>query len=147
MKTASRPTLFPLPLIGWKENITLPKLNVGPLLAKVDTGARTAALHADSIRVIGNRVAFTIEEEGKVHSHIARLVSEKRIKSSNGQTETRPVIETHLHIGATSFLTQITLTNRTDMGVPMLLGRETIKGRYIVNPARSFLQSRKVKSK
>ena len=52
----TRPTLYGLPLIGWKEHVLFPKLKLGPLVAKIDTGARTAALHADEIQVAGKRV-------------------------------------------------------------------------------------------
>ena len=137
--------LFPLPQAGWKEYVSLPKLGLGPLVAKLDTGARSAALHADGVRIVGKRVTFTIESDGRTISHTATLHSRKRIKSSNGQSEDRPVIETPILMGGTMFLTEITLTDRTDMDVALLLGRNSLKGRFVVNPAHTFLLSRRRK--
>ena len=128
-----------LPLIGWKEDICLPELGPGKLVAKIDTGARISALHAEDISVIGRLVSFRFE--GKDHQ--VKLVGAKRIKSSNGITQIRPMIETEIALGHHRFVVAITLTDRGDMGVPMLLGREAIKGRFLVNAARSFMFGRK----
>lgn len=141
--TAKRPTVYPLPLIGWKEDVGLPQFGHGLLQAKIDTGARSAALHAESISVSGRRVEFVLRfGEHRRHCE-ARLQEVKRIKSSNGQSELRPVIETEVAIGEHHFTATITLTDRADMGVPMLLGREAMKGRFLVHPGRSFLISHK----
>ncbi len=131
-----------LPLLGWKEHVVFPKLRLGPVIAKVDTGARTAALHADRIEVHGKTVRFVIVDEGRARFYRAPLGGHKRVKSSNGQSETRPVIRATLQIGQITFKADVTLTDRTDMGYPMLLGRDTIKGLFLVNPARSFLLAR-----
>lgn len=141
----TRPTLYPTPLIGWREDVCLRDLSTEVLIAKIDTGAKTAALHADDIRVEGKRVYFTLDLAGKRQHFELALYGTKRIKSSNGYSELRPIIETVVEVGAHRFLTEITLTNRTDMGVPMLLGREALKGRFVVNPARSFILSRRKK--
>jgi hypothetical protein len=142
----NRPTLFPHPMLGWKEHVSFPRLKLGPLVAKIDTGAQGAALHADEIEIIGRRVRFVIENGGRRHTYRAPLAGHKRVKSSNGQAETRPVIRATLQIGHTVFKAEVSLTNRTDMGYPMLIGRTTIKGRFIVNPARSFMLDRKKKT-
>jgi hypothetical protein len=139
MSTLKRPMLFSLPTLGWKEHISFPKLKLGPLVAKIDTGARTSALHADEISVTGKRVRFLID--GKRYA--APLVGHKRVKSSNGHSETRAVIRATVQLGKNTFKTEITLTDRTDMDVPMLLGRNSIKGLFIVNPAKTFLLSRR----
>ncbi len=137
--TVTRPTFYALPLIGWKENIALPLLGTGQLDAKIDTGARMAALHAEDLSIQGRKVKFTLMLSGKSKRCESRLVDVKRIKSSNGAIEKRPVIETDIQIGLHQFSALITLTDRADMGVPMLLGREILKGRFLVNPARTFL--------
>jgi hypothetical protein len=138
--------MFALPLIGWKEHIIFPRLGLGPLVAKIDTGARTAALHADEIQVSGRRVRFLIVDEGgKRRWFRAALAGHKRVKSSNGISELRSVIRVTLALGGKAIKAEVTLTDRTDMGVPMLLGRATIKGHFVVNPAKSFLLSRKRK--
>jgi hypothetical protein len=131
--------LFSLPTVGWKEHVTFPKLKLGPIIAKIDTGARTSALHADAIEVAGKRVRFEID--GKRYA--APLVGHKRVKSSNGQSETRAVIRATVQLGAKVFKTEITLTDRTDMEVAMLLGRNSIKGLVLVNPAKSFVLTRR----
>ena len=139
--------MFALPLVGWKEHVTFPRLGLGPLVAKIDTGARTAALHADEIQVSGRRVRFCIVgEDGKRHWYRAPMAGHKRIKSSNGISELRPIIRATLELGGILLKAEMTLTDRTDMGVPMLLGRVTIKGHFVVNPAKTFLLSRKRKS-
>jgi hypothetical protein len=138
-----RPTSHLLPLIGWKEDIGLPLLGHGKLVAKVDTGARSAALHAENIAISGRRVQFTIELGGKRKACLARLADLKRIKSSNGHSEMRVVIETEVELGTHRFLADVTLTDRADMGVPMLLGRAAIKGRFLVHAGRTFLLSRR----
>ncbi len=135
----TRPTMPILPMIGWKEDICLPELGPGKLVAKIDTGARISALHAEGISVIGRLVSFRFA--GKHHE--MKLVGAKRIKSSNGVTQIRPMIETEIVLGHHRFEVAITLTDRGDMGVPMLLGREAIKGRFLVNAARSFILDRK----
>lgn len=141
--TALRPTAHLLPLIGWKEDIGLPQLGPGKLVAKVDTGARSAALHAEDISVSGRRVHFTLDLGGRRQACVAKFADLKRVKSSNGISELRVVIETELEVGPHRFLADVTLTDRTDMGVPMLLGRAAIKGRFLVHAGRSFLLSRR----
>jgi hypothetical protein len=143
----TRPTIYPTPLIGWCEDVRLPVLGVGILVAKVDTGARTAALHAENIMVKGKRVEFTLAHDGRRRLLDLPLAGAKRVKSSSGHSEMRAVIETEIEIGHHRFKAEVTLTNRTDMGVPMLLGRNTIKGRFLVHPGRSFMISRKKKPK
>lgn len=140
--STTRPTLFPTPLIGWREEVSLPEFGEGLLIAKIDTGARNAALHAEDIDIRGKRVSFVLELGDIRQECGAALMGVKRVKSSNGYSELRPLIEIVVHLGAHRFSVEASLTNRTDMGVPMLLGRNSIKGRFIVNPARSFILSR-----
>ena len=130
--------------IGWREYVRLPGLGIGPVIAKVDTGARTAALHAVNIAVLGQNVQFdaVIDEA----SHATRrcllpLHGIKRVKNSSGATEERCVVETELEIGARRWSVLVTLTDRGDMGVAMLIGRSAVKGRFMVDPGRSFLLS------
>lgn len=140
-----RPTAFSKPLIGWREDIVLPELGSALMIAKIDTGARTAALHAEAIAIKNKRVRFMLLVNGKSCEFNMALAGTKKVKSSNGISEIRPIIETAIRIGAFQFDIAITLTDRTDMGVPMLIGRESIKGHFLVNPARSFILSRRKK--
>ena len=140
--TAIRPTYYALPLIGWKEDVSLPQMGPGTLVAKIDTGARSAALHAEQVRIVGRRVMFAVQLGGKRRTFQAPLSGEKRIKSSNGAAEQRPVIKLEIQVGLHRFFADVTLTDRTDMGVPMLLGREAIKGRFLVHPGKRFMLRR-----
>ena len=92
--------------------------------------------------VKGKHVGFTVELGGRRQRMDAPLSGAKLVKSSNGQSEIRAMIETTIEIGHHVFKAEVTLTDRTDMGVPMLLGRNSIKGRFIVHPGRSFVISR-----
>ena len=138
----TRPMLYPLPLIGWREDVVLPEFGDGVIIAKIDTGARNAALHAEDISIKGRRVSFALELGEIKQRHELAVVGTKRVKSSNGFSELRPIVEIMIQVGIHRFPVETTLTNRTDMGVPMLLGRNSIKGRFIVNPAKSFIISR-----
>ena len=133
------PTSNPLDTIGWREWLSIPELGIPRIKAKIDTGARTSALHADEIEVAGRRVRFVID--GKRYA--APLVGHKRVKSSNGHSETRAVIRATIQLGIKQLKTEITLTDRTDMDVPMLLGRNSIKGLFVVNPAKTFILTRR----
>ena len=134
-------------LIGWRERVRLPELAVGIIIAKVDTGARSAALHAEDIEVHGSRVRFRVPLNGRDHVYDLPLTGHRRVKSTSGHSEARAVIETDVQVGEHRFTAEITLTNRTDMGMPMLLGRAAVRGRFVVDPGRSFLLSRKKKRK
>ena len=142
LKSKLHPAAAPA-LIGWREQVHLPRLGVGPIDAKIDTGARSAALHAEDIHVQGHRVRFLIPVNGRNYHCELPVHGRRRIRSSSGHSEMRIVIETDLAIGNQKFLIEITLTDRTDMGVPMLLGRAAIRGKFLVHPGRSFLISRK----
>jgi hypothetical protein len=126
-------------VIGWREDVSLPALGLGRFIAKVDTGARTAALHATDIEQMGSDVAFTVTLKGHPHRCHVPFKGWRRVKSSNGQSETRAVIETEVKIGKMRFPIEVTLTDRTDMGVPMLLGRTSLDGRFLVHPSRTHI--------
>jgi hypothetical protein len=138
----TRPMLYPLPLIGWREDVVLPEFGDSVIIAKIDTGARNAALHAEDIQIKGKRVSFVLELGATKKRHELQVIGSKRVKSSNGFSELRPIVEIVIQVGIHKFPVETTLTDRTDMEVPMLLGRNSIKGRFIVNPARSFIVSR-----
>ncbi len=130
-------------LIGWRERIRLPAIGIGPIIAKIDTGARSAALHAEDIEIHGHRVRFRVPINGRNHHCDLPLRGERRVKSTSGHSQTRVVVETEVEIGPHRFAVEITLTDRTDMGVPMLLGRASVRSRFVVHPGRSFIISRK----
>lgn len=139
-------------LIGWREWLALPALSVERIKAKVDTGARTSALHAEQITYVRRRgqtiVQFVvIANRDSAKSPIvvqAPLLDERRVRSSNGKEELRPVIETVVRLGTHEWSIEVTLTRRDMMGFPMLLGRQALKGHAVVDPGRSFLNAKKM---
>lgn len=133
---------------GWEEWLSLPKLGLPAILAKVDTGAKTSALHAAVIEPFGSRenpqVRFLLhpdpDDEGLEITCSAKVVDRRQITSSNGEVELRYVIETPLQIGDRKWPIQITLTNRETMAYRMLLGRSAILDDMLVDPNSSCLQ-------
>lgn len=131
-----------LPHIGWKEFVCLPLLGKAKLIAKIDTGAKLSALHASDIRIIDSTVKFKLMDQ----TFEAKVISLKHIKSSNGSSSLRPIIETEVEVGNLRFLTEVSLTDRGDMDLQMLLGRTALRRRFLVNAGRTFLLQPKLTS-
>lgn len=135
------------PRVGWREWVHLPELGGCRVKAKVDTGARTSAIHAWNIAVGRTRggafVTFELHpmqrDDATIVQCRAPLLGMRSIRNSGGQTENRYVIETLAEIGESRWRIQLSLTQRDEMGFRMLLGRSALKGRFIVDPGRSFL--------
>lgn len=130
-------------IIGWREKVSLPQLGVGTFSAKIDTGARSAALHATSIARDDHHVTFVLPLPKRHHHCRLPLKGMRRVKSSNGQIETRAVVETDVKIGRFTLRIEVTLTDRTDMGVAMLLGRSSLGPDFLVHPTKTNLLSPK----
>jgi hypothetical protein len=136
-------------IIGWREWVSLPDLEIAALKVKVDSGARTCALHATKIRYLEKHdgetwVSFLVCINQKTHATKrvrAPLVEQRVVRSSLGHATLRPVIRTTVQIGDESWPVEVTLVNRDPMGFRMLLGRQALRGRYLIHPARSFIQS------
>ena len=134
--------------LGWEEWIDLPDLGLPAIKAKVDTGAKTSALHAVEIEPFGPsnnpQVRFLIQPDPKNPNLeltcSARVVDRRDVTSSNGETELRYVIETPAKMGGRTWPIQITLTNRENMAYRMLLGRQAIDDDMVVDPNESFAQ-------
>lgn len=139
--------------IGWREWLILPELNIHHIKAKVDTGARTSALHAFSLRPFKenniDRISFDIHpvqrDSNVVVTCVADIIDKRWVTDSGGHSEERFVIFTPITLGNDTWSIEITLTERDTMLFRMLLGRSAIKKRYVVDPARSFIGSHKVK--
>ncbi len=134
-------------LIGWRERVSLPDLGVRNVIAKIDTGAKSAALHATGIRDVGGKVSFILPIHGRNHHCELPMKGRKTVRSSSGHTETRAVVETTVKVGKHTLRIEVTLTDRTDMGVPMLLGRASLGGLFLVHPAKSFILSTRSRKK
>ena len=132
---------------GWREWVALPEMSGVALKAKLDTGARTSALHAFDLDIVdgelGPVAAFElhpVQRSGLDAVAIeAPITTFRRVRSSNGRVETRPVVTTTLRLGATEWPIDITLTSRDQMGFRMLLGRSALRRRFLVDSGRSFL--------
>lgn len=138
-------------LLGWKEWVSLPDLGISGIKAKVDTGARTSALHTFELMSFEKNgaewVRFKIHPYQLNEDHVLEceaLVHDKRIVSdSGGHKEERYVIVTQLYIGDLLKDVELTLTNRDTMRFRMLLGRTAMNGFMIVDPEKSYLTGRK----
>ena len=133
-------------VIGWRERIALPDLGLELLTAKIDTGARTSAIHATRItpfqRDGRDWVRFHIPHASGLRARDceAPLVDRRSIKNTSGQGEDRFVIETLLALGARRWHIEVSLSDRSNMALPIILGRTAIRRRRIlVDPDRSFL--------
>lgn len=138
------------PIIGWREWVSLPHLGIVKIKAKIDTGARTSALHAFSLRTFNegsqSKIAFEIHplqhNTEEIISCTANIVDRRLVTDSGGHEEERYVIQTPITIAGQTWPIEITLTERENMMFRMLLGRSALRKRFIVNPARSFVATR-----
>ena len=137
--------------LGWREWVRLPELGIDAIKAKVDTGARTSAIHAFELRTFHDdgreQVEFRIhplqKDDKTIVTSVADVLDRRVVTDSGGHKEERIVIATVLCIGKFSWPIEATLTARDNMLFRMLLGRTAIKGRAQVNPARSYLVGKK----
>ena len=137
-------------IIGWREWVTLPELNIPAIKAKIDTGARTSVLHAFDMEV------FEVEGEQKIRFRVHPVRKKKKIvlecvgdlkgqrmvTDSGGHRELRYVIHTPIQLGQIQWPADITLTSRDTMRFRMLLGRTAMRGRFLVDPAQSYMAGR-----
>jgi ribosomal protein S6--L-glutamate ligase len=142
-------TATPQPLqFGWEEWVSLPGLGLPAIRAKVDTGARTSALHAFDIEPFGTRdkpkVRFTVQpipgREDLVIACSAPVIDRREVTSSNGESEMRFVIGCDMVVGEDSWPIEITLTDRSNMASRMLLGRQALLDHITIVATDRFLQ-------
>ena len=143
-------------IIGWKEWFSLDCIALPAIKGKIDTGAKTSALHAFNIETFYiedvEYVRFDIHPLQKnkrlVRSCISRVIDRRMVSDSSGKKEKRIVIKSDLKIGDKKIRIELTLTNRDNMSFRMLLGREAImQAKMIVDISKSFVQGKLKKSK
>lgn len=143
-----------LPVLGWKERVTLPEWGLD-LRAKLDTGARSSALHVTELVEIGTDGDGRAGESGlplvrfdvvvgtrrrpEHHEVEATVIGHKVVKDTGARAERRPVVRTRIVCGPLDTVAEVTLTDRTGMNFRMLLGRLTLDGRCVVDPSRGYL--------
>ena len=136
-------------LVGAIENCQLPSLGIQSLDVRIDTGAKTSSLHVDHIKKFkrGGKPWVSFDIHPTVHQVEETISCEsilkdiRRIKSSNGHVEERYIIRTEILLDNKTWLIDISLTDRSDMSFLMLLGREGMGSRILVDPSETYLLS------
>lgn len=144
-----------LPALGWREWISLPSLGLPKIKAKVDTGARTSALHTFDLEMYddegeNDRVRFKvhpIQNNTEVFIECdTKVVNLRSVRDSGGHEELRPFIQVPIVLGDYRWDIEISLTNRDNMKFRMLLGRTALVNRFVVNSGKSYLIGRRPSS-
>jgi hypothetical protein len=137
-------------LVGWREWVALPDWQVEHLKAKVDTGARTSSMHAFDLHWVDRHgepwVRFEVHpwQRSTADARVveAAVVGTRDIRSSSGDVEHRPVVRAAVVLAGVSVPAEITLTRRDEMGFRMLIGREALRRRFVVDPGVSYAGGR-----
>lgn len=143
------------PVIGWREWVSMPDLGIDRIKAKIDTGARSSAIHAWDIE------PYTQDGEDWVRFNLhpfqrndtvvvpaqAKIVDRRPVTNSGGTKEDRFFIEVDIVIGQHHWPIEINLTNRDQMGFRMLLGRTAFQDRVLIAPDRSYMMGRNRKTR
>jgi len=136
-------------IVGWREWIALPGLGIAAIKAKIDTGARSSSLHAFDVESFERDgapwVRFVVHPlqrdcDTTVHAEAA-VLEFRHIRSSSGHITRRPVIRIDVELDGRRWPIELTLASRDEMGFRMLLGREALRGRIVVDPGRSYVVS------
>ncbi|WP_231612596.1 ATP-dependent zinc protease family protein [Novipirellula galeiformis] len=142
-------------IIGWREWVSLPSLGIRHIKAKIDTGARSSSLHAFNIETFETNGVEMVRFDVHPHqrSDAKTIVCEapihdiRSVRSSSGEASKRIFILTEVHWLETTWQVELTLANRYKMGFRMLLGREAVRGRMLVEPGQSYFGGRPPKKK
>ncbi len=140
-------------LVGWSEWLALPALGIPAIKTKIDTGARTSALHTFELKSFEDngqlKVKFGIhplQKRTDIEIYcIADVIDQRVVRDSGGHPEKRFVIQTSVRLGDMEWPIEMTLTNREDMLFRMLLGRTAMRGRILVEPRKSFILGKELK--
>ena len=147
-KPKGKKPISPEKVIGWRETVSLPDLGISAIRAKIDSGARTSALHALKQQIIERDgvswVSFHVPIPGTPHKARceAPIADRRKIKNTSGVPEERLIIKTRLHLGQKEWEIEVSLADREKMEFDLILGRTAIRRRgYLIDPRRSYLTS------
>ena len=137
-------------VVGWREWLSLPALGVPAIKAKIDTGARSSALHTHDYELFerdGRQMVrfhlHPLRRSDREYSCEAEVADLREVRDSGGHSEQRPFIATTARLGTFEWTIHLSLTNRESMKFRMLLGRQALAGCFVVDPVRSYLLGRK----
>jgi hypothetical protein len=133
-------------VVGWREWVALPQAGVDWVKAKIDTGARSSSIHAFGLEVVEQDgqewVRFSIhpwQRSDEDHVELSMPVLDRReVRSSNGQTEQRYAVAMDVTLAGRTITTEMTLSNRDEMGFRMLIGREALERGFLVDASTSY---------
>ena len=136
-------------VVGWREWIALPGLGISAIKAKIDTGARSSSLHAFDVESFERDgapwVRFVVHPLQRDSSTTLRaeapVLEFRHIRSSSGHITHRPVILAEIELDGRCWPIELTLASRDEMGFRMLLGREAVRRKFVVEPGRSYMVS------
>lgn len=139
-----------LTVIGWREWVGLPDLGIAKIKVKVDTGARSSSLHAFDVQEFSNGderwVRFKVHPVQRkslpVVNAEAKILEYRLVRSSSGKAQMRPVIVSNVELLGVTWPVELTLANRDSMGFRMLLGREAIRRKFLVDTGKSYYDGR-----
>lgn len=132
-------------LLGWREWLSLPELGISAIRAKIDTGARSSALHVEMLETFEHDgtpwARFSVLADHGTHPQLAQapILDRRDVTDSGGHTTHRIFIRSTLAIAGHAYPIDINLTDRHNMLFPMLLGRTALERRFVVDPGRSWL--------
>ena len=133
--------------VGWREWLAIPEWEIARIKAKIDTGARTSSIHVSKLHYFRRDGAEMVRFRVHPHQRSVRntveveapIIEKRVVRSSNGEEDLRPVVQTHVELHGVCWPLEVTLARRKLMGFRMLIGREAMWGRFIVDPSRSYL--------
>lgn len=138
-------------MVGWSERVALPLWGVRRLKAKIDTGARTSAVHVENIkRLKANRISFDVvtDSDPEKWIHVVTRPSRRSpVRSSNGQETFRYFVKTTMVLGGIELDIELSLVDRGDMRFRMLIGRTALAGQFVVNCAHRMITHKRKSAK
>lgn len=139
-------------VFGWKEHVALPEWGIDRLRAKLDTGARTAALHvedyaehetsgADALPTVTFHVLVGSRDAPRRVEVVAPVVGHRLVRDTRARPESRPIVRTRIVCGPLDVEAEISLTDRSGMNFRMLLGRLTLMDHALIDPSRGYVMT------